>query len=408
MESKELIIQKTEPFFKEILEEERLFNIAIFQGKIQSEHCVFKIWLQKNTSHADEVINLMNDLFQKESVRELILQYKAFQLKQEIKKFESSESPVDVLRANQCRKSFQELGWDWYVENCIKSCSDFLRLDWRLLIFSSLYEWYKKTVIPKFLPYYRDCPLEVYYRTKGVEIFPKKSYGLVPLRDDWSLKTNNSPKIYDSINNTHILIKYVPGEFCEFLAKLYNEYSFNLSLRPDYGICGDGIKDIQALCEELSFGRYFKSTLNEIAPLSNLYESKKFGNKLIVCHHGDDITFEEILEDFDVDGNSIVTQVIHLQYKVDIGVEYITHIDHEYVFYTVEQYEQKDGKNDLKGSAKSRYKTFKIDCASIPFITSVENNILIQALYAYFRNIDLIEEYFASIIERRVELGTDV
>lgn len=67
----------------------------------------------------------------------------------------------------------------------------------------------------------------------------------------------------------------------------------------------------------------------------------------------------ELCEDFDIYDNMIVTQVIHLQYSLEDGKTYITHLDHEY--------EKRLGDITQKGEAQTRIKYFKIDHSKIPF-----------------------------------------
>jgi hypothetical protein len=76
------------------------------------------------------------------------------------------------------------------------------------------------------------------------------------------------------------------------------------------------------------------------------------------------------------------------------GVEIITHIDHEYVFYDEAGIKAKKNKLLTKGEARDRYKTFKIDDAIIPFSLEVSNNLLYQVLISYFTKGDLVDEYF--------------
>lgn len=55
------------------------------------------------------------------------------------------------------------------------------------------------------------------------------------------------------------------------------------------------------------------------------------------------ITFEELCKNFEVYNDMVVTQVVHLQYKKEGNCTYITHLDHEYVFYTIDEYDNRMG-----------------------------------------------------------------
>ena len=66
------------------------------------------------------------------------------------------------------------------------------------------------------------------------------------------------------------------------------------------------------------------------------------------------ITFEELCKNFEVYNDMVVTQVVHLQYKKEGNCTYITHLDHEYVFYTIDEYDNRMGNVTQKGTAKTR------------------------------------------------------
>ena len=74
-----------------------------------------------------------------------------------------------------------------------------------------------------------------------------------------------------------------------------------------------------------------------------------------------------LCEDFDIYANMIVTQVIHLQYSLECGNTYITHLEYEYIFYSVDEHEKRLGNVAQKGEVQTRLKSFKIDNAKIPF-----------------------------------------
>ena len=85
---------------------------------------------------------------------------------------------------------------------------------------------------------------------------------------------------------------------------------------------------------------------------------------------------------------------MHLQYVEEEGREFITHIDHEYVFYSVNEIEEKRNSHKSKGESRTRYITFKIDNAKIPYTTETSENVLYKVLMAYFTESELVEEFF--------------
>ncbi|WP_412055168.1 hypothetical protein [Aeromonas sp. XH] len=78
---------------------------------------------------------------------------------------------------------------------------------------------------------------------------------------------------------------------------------------------------------------------------------------------------------------------------------YIKHIDHEYIFYTMEEFIKRQYDHKQKGQAYSRIKTFKIDESKIPLISSNCQMFVYMVLKSYFSNGELIDEYFSEIIK---------
>lgn len=133
------------------------------------------------------------------------------------------------------------------------------------------------------------------------------------------------------------------------------------------------------------------------------------GIEMWVTKDDKNIIFEELCEDFTNYEDVVVTQVIHLEYHLEGTAAYITHLDHEYIFYSLEEYEQRLRNNLQKGNAATRMKSFKINHSKIPFTYEVEvqrknengENLLIERvqilsyiLETYFKHKDLLKEYF--------------
>lgn len=121
------------------------------------------------------------------------------------------------------------------------------------------------------------------------------------------------------------------------------------------------------------------------------------------------IIFEELCENFLTYGDNIITQVVHVEYYCEDNEYYMKHIDHEYIFYSIDEYERR-----LKESAQKGYKkikTFKIDDSKIPLnydvcteCRSVDGSLKKQKvlllhliLESYFQHVDLLDEYFSGI-----------
>lgn len=170
---------------------------------------------------------------------------------------------------------------------------------------------------------------------------------------------------------------------------------------------------LEYLSEFLEIGKPFDFVNLGNYSVSKLYSTlTAYGDCLWVVTDPGNITFEELCDDFvDFEG-TIVTQVVHLQYKFLDGKTYITHLDHEYVFYTPEEYNNRIINATQKGTAKQRMKSFKIDNSKIPFDFRCEvsrknenghglqvekEQFLCYVLECYFKHKDLLNEYFQKI-----------
>ena len=132
-----------------------------------------------------------------------------------------------------------------------------------------------------------------------------------------------------------------------------------------------GRNDLCKLYEELEWGQYLNLNNLDKITVTKLY-SENINDTLWIKIDKQNITFEEICDNFDVYANAIVTQVIHLEYIKEDNEFFITHLDHEYIFYTEDEYLKRESDINQKGTAKPRMKSFKIDNARIPLNYKVE------------------------------------
>ena len=212
---------------------------------------------------------------------------------------------------------------------------------------------------------------------------------------------SNIPKVYDKRINIYLLINEIKEDFLQFLKELKEQkYIVNMALRPEYINVSPDLQDLCFGLEEKEFGKIFSFENLENPTITKLYSTNKYGNKLWVIIDEENIISEELLEDFEIYGNSIVTQVIHLQYKKEEDNYIIYHIDHEYIFYTEDEYMKRENKSMQKGEARTRFKTFKVDNSKIPFILNDGSFFLYKVLDTYFVNKDLIQEYFEDVLKK--------
>ncbi|MGJ0288863.1 hypothetical protein NG749_00765 [Aliarcobacter cryaerophilus] len=172
--------------------------------------------------------------------------------------------------------------------------------------------------------------------------------------------------------------------------KYINDVSFLITYISNNIIC----------LEEKEYGREFNYDLKQLPNLSSFYDEESIDNKLIVKKQQEDskisLTFETLKNDFISQDEYVITNLIHLEIESIDKEEFITHLDHEFIFYTLDDYEKKLDKYSIKGSKK--LKTFKIDNSRIPLKYNYKNYpILIYFIMELLDNKDLVIEYFSKI-----------
>lgn len=249
------------------------------------------------------------------------------------------------------------------------------------------------------------------------EYFDKSSqfqkYGLLPIDKQRELLCLDPPRLYDKEKNKTIFLKNIPLVLANKLSELVNAKKIReLAVRGSDSNIFDGRVVFESIMEEIERGKIF--TLSELGKpeVTKLY-SKNYEDCLWVVIDSENITFEELCQDFKVYEEKIVTQVIHLQYTQSDKDTFINHLDHEYIFYTIDEFGRRCQNPEQKGNASTRMKSFKIDNSNISFdlyykVTrkDIHGNIcapkdvpfLYYVLDCYFQHKDLLYEYFHSVI----------
>lgn len=173
---------------------------------------------------------------------------------------------------------------------------------------------------------------------------------------------------------------------------LEKKYISDISFRIDF------VSEYIPAMEEMEFGSLLNLDVSKLPDLSKFYTAENYENNLWVRHDKvkEQITFEELLEDFEIIDENIVTQVVHLEYCRNGDEYFISHLDHEFIVYTIDEYQERQSNPEVKGHKK--VKTFKIDNSKIPFNYKKNGEFfLFQVLDAYLKNTELVEEYFDKI-----------
>ncbi len=204
--------------------------------------------------------------------------------------------------------------------------------------------------------------------------------------------------IVDSEKQKYFHCNYIPTIIFEIIENLLEkEYIKDISFLITY------ISDYCTSLEEKEYGRIFSYDLKELPDISCFYDENSMDNKLIVKKQIENsktsLTFETLKSDFISQDEQIITNLIHLEIETINNEEFITHLDHEFILYKLDEYEDKINSYSKKGSKK--IKSFKIDNSRIPLKYNYKDTpILVYFIMELLDNKELIAEYFSKIYKR--------
>ena len=233
-------------------------------------------------------------------------------------------------------------------------------------------------------------------------------WGLIPIDEERFYCVNDEPvRIYDKSVNRTIFIMINRPLALIFNELITNQYIGTISFRGINNRIYNGENHFSTISEAVEKGRIFSFDLSNLPHVTKLFRESSYADTLWVLKDDSNITFEELCNSFHTDNDTIVTQMIHLEYNSNN----ITHLDHEFIFYTLEEYELRINNPYSKGNARKRVKTFKIDKSSIPMnypcqmftkqgssLTEIEVPFLYFVLDNYFEHKELLTEYFSECL----------
>lgn len=195
--------------------------------------------------------------------------------------------------------------------------------------------------------------VESEYEKIGIDIKKEDAqfskYSLVSLNNNIQIFNNkDSQTIRDERIGRHFWIK-VPRKLLSSIEILIEKRMLSeIAFRIDY------VSDYVPALEDKEFGAPLRLKISSLPKLSKFYSTDKYENNLWIHHDTDklSLTFEELMEDFEVAGDDIVTQVIHLEYSSKGEDFFITHLDHEFIAYTLESYQERLSNANIKGHRK--------------------------------------------------------
>lgn len=237
-------------------------------------------------------------------------------------------------------------------------------------------------------------------------VFDKKSeykkYDLIPIDEHRTLKVMNPTRIYDNQIDKTIMLG-CPKRLAEILCELLEKKLIGKMAFKGTSEIYDGKYVFQYFYEEVERGRIFSYNLNSFDDVTKLY-SQKYDDQLWIIKENKDIYFEELDEKFADFEESVITKMLHVEMKND---KFIKHMDFEYIFYTIDEFDKRKQFANTEGTGKKRRKLFKIDDCKIPFDYKIEmikfndDKIKVPFLYfvlsIYFEHKDILNEYFAEV-----------
>ena len=244
------------------------------------------------------------------------------------------------------------------------------------------------------------------------------TYKLIEITPDCKMLVMDPPRIYDSRIDKTFYLSNVSKELLNTFIELgISKFYDKISIRVSNSLLNifDGRYELQILTEALERGKVFSIQNLGAIPVTKLYSTNYEDCLWIKCSDSE-ITFEELCEHESTFNGSTITQVIHLSYLNKGNETFITHIDHEFVFYSKSDYEKRKTNSDIKGTEYPRLKSFKIDKANIPLAFPINHNValydeasdsvlqkvetvpfIIYILKSYLKHTNLIDEYFEKL-----------
>lgn len=310
----------------------------------------------------------------------------------QVEKLKLAQEKLHALQAKSIQQWAKDYGCTDIIPVDQKDIPGFLYLDYAYNNYRYLAE----------APWSAHQPaVEDLYRGDFDKTSQFRKYGLLPVDGNREILDLDPPRLYDRGKNRTLFLKGIPTELAGHFRKLLeNGQIQDLALRASGEIYPGRVER----------GRVFSLT-NLSCGITRLY-SQNYEDALWVAIDEENITFEEICDNFQTSGDNIVTQVVHLQYCREPTGVYITHLDQEYIFYTEDEFDARRRNPAQKGTARSRVKSFKIENSRIPFdlvytvqwknsagnlLPPVQVPFLCYVLDCYFQHKDLLGEYFQNL-----------
>jgi len=392
----------------------------IYECFVSKNEILFSILdhINENIDELDEVFNeilkdnLINKLksiekeandYPEKSERDKFISFELRGISNDLKDFELNSLEGFLLNQNNRYKDFYQRYMAASRENGHDFSNDFIGLYNPLrMAFNIFYENYKSE-INKMNFSVGDYKTPKYVKERLEFIYGKNAldrYDLLKMTNNHFIYNYEINYIKDNQVEKNYFITAANKKTLEIIKKIIEEgfiddVSFQIILILDYSL---GL-------EEKSRGVYFDYNLSKLHDISQFYNVNDKEEQLFVFVGKEkskvSLTFETLVPDFLMDKDcNVLTNMIHLEVSKDEnGNDMISHIDHEYIIYSVEEYDKRLEK-DLRQRGHDKIKTFKIDNAKIPLNYTIDGApILYCFLVSCLDNKELIDEYFNKVFE---------
>lgn len=382
-----------------------------FRAVVISEfEYLYEIAIPKYKQHLFEIgkINII-DLFKnniKKTVFSLMKELKSSDLEDETVSFFESKikSNMIVLEYESEKEIFQyykkELSWflDVFLARNPEWEEKILsNLMYLCLMESEFWDYIGKTNKENIIKNHLYDEIILKYKEVGIDI-------LVEDHEFYKNKLNSVNEYTNIIcnqANRYLQDKRLDIYFClpvpRFLLEALDSYC-NTGLIEKLAFRIDRMTKSFFIFDSFDYGAKLRNDILNLPDLSRFFDLDNYQDALWIKHNRikKHLTFEETCDDFELFDDSIVTQLIHLEYFTENDEYYIRHLDHEYIIYSLDNYQERLENPEIKGHKK--VKTFKIDDSRIPFFNKYKNEyFLFIVLNSFFKNKGLLKEYFENI-----------
>ncbi|MHC1722592.1 MAG: hypothetical protein AB9836_05225 [Aminipila sp.] len=257
-------------------------------------------------------------------------------------------------------------------------------------------------IIEEFYKRNEKFKLEETYLEKGINLNECDNefsrYGLLKYVEYHEILKPKDFRIYDSRIDKTIGIKLDKRVFELFYPYILDNSIKSIAFRPDYNNVISGKNESSNIFEAIEYGKAFDLHEFSNIPVTKLIDYNNDSLWIKIENERKWITIEELIDDIKNDDNSnVITQLVHLEYYIEADQCYIVHIDHEFIFYSLDEYMNRLNNNNQKGTSKAREKSFKIDKSKIPLYNAEGQNVLVLLIEILFTNQNLFKEYFGII-----------